>query len=415
MSFIIAAIAVGTIAFAFAQAWLMRCLRSQYSRPTPLWPQDRPWPKVAVVLSLRGRDPFLETCLGNLLQQDYPAFRLQVIVDSATDPAWDAIRAVQTRFGADRFCVSVLRERRPNCSLKNSSILQAINDLKDDEELVAFVDADAITHRTWLRELVSPLADPEVGCSTGIRWFAPANQSLATRMRCYWNLIAAAVIYQSSTPWGGSMVVRRSILESGLADEWSRMFCEDAHTINHLNRRGLKLVCVPEATVVNQETTSVSGCVKFVNRQTLIFRLYHRQWWAVMGMIAFGAVLRTVHWRYIIHSLVWGDMLSLIALVCIHPIILLVIRYEGCRLDAAVRKMVAKTGREIPRNPTPDFAGYFATEIMFLGSLLYSLGARQVTWRGISYDINGPQDITMLAYKSYSEPSLPSASSTTVV
>jgi len=415
MNFIIAALAVGTVGFAFLQGWLIRQLRNQYSRPTPPWPQDRPWPKAAIVLSLRGRDPFLETCLGNLIEQDYPDFRLQVVVDSETDPAWVAIRAVQAKYGADRFCVSVLRDRRPNCSLKNSSIIQAIQDLSDDEEVVAFVDADAVTHRTWLRELVSPLADPEVGCSTGIRWFAPADHSLATRMRCYWNLVAASVIYYSNTPWGGSMVVRRSVLDSGLAEEWSRMFCEDAHTIKHLTRRGLKLACVPEATVVNQETTSVSGCVKFVNRQMLIFRLYHQQWWAVVAMITFAAVLRIVHLHYLTHSAIGGDWTTVMALLCIHPAILLVTKYEAYKLDAAVRKMVAQSGREIPRNPIPEVSGYFATEVMFLVSLLYSLGARQVTWRGIRYDVNGPQDITMLAYKSFAEPGLQTASTTTVI
>lgn len=415
MSYVIAAIAVGTVGFALLQGWLIRQLRYQYSRPTAAWPSERPWPNVTIVLSLRGRDPFLESCITNLIQQDYPDFRLKVIVDSESDPAWGAIHAIQAEFGARSFDVSVLRERRRSCSLKNSSILQALGELPRECEIVAFVDADAITHPSWLRELVTPLADSEVGCTTGIRWFAPADHSLATRMRCYWNVVAASMIYNSSTPWGGSMAVRRSVLESGLAEEWSRMFCEDAHTISHLTRRGLKLVCVPEATIANLETTSISGCVRFVNRQMLIFRLYHKMWWAVVAMILFCAVLRGVHIDLIIRSAIHGAWTDLVLLLCIHPAILLVTKYEAWRLDSAARKMMQGRGRQVPNIPMPEFFGYFATEVMFLVSLIYSLSARQVTWRGIKYRIHGPQKIKMLGYRSFEGPSVSGSKVTATV
>jgi len=312
--------------------------------------------------------------------------------------------------------VSVLRHRRPNCGLKNSSIVQAVSSLPDDCEVVAFVDADAITHSTWLRELVTPLADPKVGCSTGVRWFAPKDLSFATRLRCYWNQIAGAVIYQSETPWGGSMVVRRSVLDSGLLDEWSQMFCEDAHTINFLQRHGLKLVCVTEATVVNEESTTVSGCVRFVNRQMLIFRLYHRQWWSVAALISFAGALRVVHIHYIIHSLIDGDWASCLALLCIHPIVLLATRYEAMKLDRVVRNMVGRNGRQIATNPAPEFIGYFCAEVMFLTSMLSAMGARMVNWRGINYEVKGPRDIKLLAYRPFVETSeLTSETTATVI
>lgn len=415
MIFVVTAILFGTVSFAVCQAWLIRQLRNHYSTPSSVWPSTQRWPKAAVVLSLRGNDPFLESCLRNLVQQDYPDFFLQVVVDSVADPAWNAIRAVQTELGDKCLRVSVLTERRSSCSLKNSSIIQAIKSLADDCEVVAFVDADAITHPTWLRELVTPLADPDVGCSTGIRWFAPTDRSFATRMRCYWNLIAASVIYHSSTPWGGSMVVRREVLDSGLTEEWSRMFCEDAHTINYLQERGLKLACVPEATVVNQETTTISGCVRFVNRQMLIFRLYHKQWPSVVAFIAFAATLRSIHIFYLFHTLIQADWANFVMLACIHPIILLATQYEALQLDRAVRKMVGRNGRSIPANPTLEYFGFFCSEVMSLTSMLSAFATRFVSWRGVSYKVGGPQDITMLAYHPFAEANDNAVMSTTTV
>ena len=403
MFYIIAAILAGTIGFTISQAWLIRQLRNHYSHPLPVWPIDKPWPKATVILSLRGNDPFLESCLRNLIRQDYPNFFVQIVIDSDTDPAWTAIQAVQSECGPTRLRVTTLQHRRFDCSLKNSSIIQAINGLPEETEVVAFVDADAITHSTWLRELVVPLADPEIGCTTGIRWFAPTDNNFATRLRCFWNLIAASGIFHSSTPWGGSMVVRRQLLDTGLAEEWSHMFCEDVHTLNHLQRRNLKLVCVPQATVVNRESTTVMGCLRFVNRQMLILRLYHPQWWSVVAMITFTAVLRSCHYFFICKTFMYGEWLSCLALLLIRPINLFVTQYEANRLDQAVRQMVVNNGQEITPNPVPDFVGYLCAEAMFLSSMLYALGARFVNWRGITYKVKGPSDIKMLAYQPFLE------------
>jgi len=401
VAYIVVSIFVATVGCALLQGWLIRQLRNHYSRPLPAWPVDQPWPKAAIILSLRGPDPFLGTCLRNLIEQDYPDFFVQVVIDSDIDPAWEALRAVQGEFGSHRLRISTLQQRRSDCSLKNSSIIQAVNLLPNETEIVVLVDADAVTHPTWLRELVTPMSDPEVGCATGVRWFAPDEMTLGTRLRCYWNLIAAAVIYYSGTPWGGSMAIRKSLLDSGLAGEWSHMFCEDVHTLNYLHRRRMKLACVPQVTVVNRETTTVGGCLKFVNRQMLIFRLYHPQWWAAVTMILLTALLRFSHYFFIAQTFIYGDWLSFLALVLIRPINLYVTRYEAAQLDQAVRTMLAQSGQEVPRNPVPEFFGYLTAEAMFLTSMCYALGARFVNWRGITYRVYGPSRVKMLSYHPY--------------
>lgn len=404
MTLIILAVLLATVSFALVQGWLIRQLRNCYLHPVAPWPENRPLPKAAILLSLRGNDPFLTTCLRNLLAQDYPDFIVQVVIDSETDPAWSAIRAVRAEGNDAHLFVSVLAMRSTTCSLKNSSVIQAIKNLPDDREVVALVDADAVTHKSWLRELVAPLADPQVGCSTGIRWFAPQDNSLACRIRCYWNLTAASVIHISRTPWGGSMVVRRSVLDSGLTDEWSRMFCEDAFTTRYLDERGLKVVCVPQATVVNEETTSLLGCIRFVNRQTLIFRLYHRHWRGVVAMIVAATAIRVPHAYYLLQSVMTADWLSAAILFAIYPIIRLVTQHEAKRLDEAVHQMVATTtGRQIARNPKIDAFGFVCTEVLFAASLIYAACARTVEWRGITYRIGGPKDITLLEYRPFKQ------------
>ena len=401
MSQIIVAMLVGTIVYAVCQAWVIRQFRNCYARQAPIWPNDKPWPKAAIVLSLRGGDPFLTSCLEHLLQQDYPDFVIQIVIDSESDPAWDSIRAVRERFGQESLNVSVLHRRISTCSLKNSSIIQAIESLPPDCEVVAFVDADAVVHSRWLRELVAPLADPEVGGCSGVRWFAPTDRSFGSKLRCHWNLVAASMMYVTDTPWGGSMCVRRSILDSGLTKEWSRMLCEDVHTFNHLQERGLKLSYAPKATVINRESISTVDCFRFVNRQMLFYGLYHRHWKYLAAYITYAAALSFAYLYFLVSTAIHCDWAACLALFCIRKIILLTTRYEGAKLEQAVREVVTSNGQTITKNPLPGNFGFTCTQVLFLTSMLCSFAARFVSWRGIRYRIKGPNEITLESYRPY--------------
>ena len=128
---------------------------------------DNQLPKTAVILCLRGADPFLPNCLKALLEQDYPQYDLKIVVDSQDDPAWKVAR--DTVKDATNVQISPLKISSTVCSLKCSSLIQAVSELDSSYEVVALVDADTVVHPTWLRELVTPLLHPKIGATTGNR------------------------------------------------------------------------------------------------------------------------------------------------------------------------------------------------------------------------------------------------------
>src|SRR5260370_1335587 len=66
-----------------------------YLRCKPsLYPPDAKLPRVAVLLPLRGVDPFLQTCLRGLLCQNYPNYCIHLVVDSAADPANELVASI---------------------------------------------------------------------------------------------------------------------------------------------------------------------------------------------------------------------------------------------------------------------------------------------------------------------------------
>src|SRR5579871_2214250 len=66
---------------------LFRSLRQAIKNPDRQLKPLRQYPKVQVLLCLRGVDPFLDRCLSGLANQDYPDYRVTIILDSWDDEA----------------------------------------------------------------------------------------------------------------------------------------------------------------------------------------------------------------------------------------------------------------------------------------------------------------------------------------
>jgi cellulose synthase/poly-beta-1,6-N-acetylglucosamine synthase-like glycosyltransferase len=163
---------------------------SSFCLPSSKTIKDELLPKAAVILSLRGADPFLTDCVHALLHQNYPQYNLHIVVDSQQDPAWNIVNKTIQQVGATHVQISTLIARHNTCSLKGSALVQAIHALDDSYKVVAFIDADVIAHPNWLRELVAPLMDERIGATTGNRWYMPQIGQWGSLVRYLWNTVA---------------------------------------------------------------------------------------------------------------------------------------------------------------------------------------------------------------------------------
>lgn len=185
-------------------------------------------PKVAVILCLRGDDPFLGNCIRGLLVQDYPTYDLHVIIDHPDDPAHAVLRQLLKAENAANVRVQFLEKRRDTCSLYCSSVVQVVQSLSDSYGFIAQLDADTVPHPRWLRELATALADEHVGAVTGNRWYMPQNSSWGSLVRYIWNAAAVVQMYWYKIAWGGTVAVKMSVFEqTDLLEQWSRSLCGD--------------------------------------------------------------------------------------------------------------------------------------------------------------------------------------------
>ena len=362
----------------------------------------QPLPRAAVVLAVRGPDPFLAKCLTGLLEQDYPDYEVFIVVDCLTDPAWEVVSQVVADCGVTHATVRHLETPRKTCSLKCSSLVQAISELEATHEVVAFIDADVLPHRTWLRELVAPLADPTVGATTGNRWYLPQNPNWGSVVRSAWNVGAVVQMLTFRIAWGGSLAIRHStLLESGLLDKWVRSFNDDIVLGAVVQKMNLKLQFVPSLLMVNHESCRFRELIPWVRRQLVPLRLYHTQW---PGLVCFGlTVLLTMLAGAVclVASIFTGDVRSawpvLVGGAGYFGLFVLVVEV----LNRTVSRMVSERTEAVHCFHPRSFIAVPAAQFVFLIALMWAVFARQLGWRGVTYRIAGPWDVKLLDYRPY--------------
>ena len=366
--------------------------------------EDTELPKVAIALCLRGADPFLPRCLQALLNQNYPNYQLKIVIDSPQDPAWNIATQTlkQTDISVD---ISYLRLQRETCSLKCSALIQAISELDSDCEIVALVDADTVPHPNWLRELVSPLKNRQIGLTTGNRWYVRGN-NWGTICRYLWNIAAVGQMYLYRIPWGGSLAIKTELVrEAKLLERWKQAFCEDTMLHRVLIEKGLQVKSVASLMMVNREECALPDFRRWVSRQLLNTKLYHPGWKAIL---TYGTITCLIPLLTAILTLIalftreWILAVLLSSSLLIYFVILLTLIGIW---ERAVRQKLMLRHESLPPLSIKTFGKLIIalplTQLICAIALWQTLLTKQVEWRGITYRVRGPSDIKLLKYVPY--------------
>ncbi len=360
-------------------------------------------PKTAVILCLRGADPFLPNCLNALLQQDYPEYDLKIVVDSLEDPAWRV--AHDTVAGATNVQISPLKIASTACSLKCSSLVQAVSELDSSYKVVALVDADTVVHPTWLRELVTPLMHPKVGATTGNRWYLSKGRYWGTLVRYLWNVSAVIQMYFYGICWGGTLAIKTQVIhDTGMLDKWARALSEDTMVQSILGKHGLKVKFVPSLLMLNREECTLPGLMNWMKRQLLVSRLYHSKWWLVVMEAVFSILLPNLILGLIVLNLFLASWeVSGILFICYGTYIFGLLLMTSV-LERAVKKVISSRWLM----PNISFATLMKILIAiplthwFYGfALLSSMCVSKISWRNIVYRIKSPFNIQLVKYYPY--------------
>uniref|UniRef100_UPI003564F221 glycosyltransferase n=1 Tax=Novipirellula sp. TaxID=2795430 RepID=UPI003564F221 len=342
--------------------------------------------------------------IARLLDQDYPDYELHVVVDSLTDPAQTILQAFESN---SRLHIHVLKDPAESCSLKCSSIVQAIRAIDPSFEVIALCDADSTPHRTWLAELVAPLARENVGATTGNRWYDPPTATGGSIVRYLWNVPTAINMILLRIAWGGSLAIRRRVIdETGLLDKWSTALCEDTMLFSVLRRHGYRQVFVPSVLMVNRESCTFSDLMQWIPRQLLTAKLYHPSWPATVGYGIISVIVPFLAVALVAIGVVQSDAGAIRTAVIVfvgfelsNLLLVGLCQWAASRQIASSRVMPASLGlTSWMMLPIWIVFAQLISPLTFIKCFV----TKTISWRGIEYRIRGRQ-IQRGTYSPYRE------------
>jgi hypothetical protein len=200
-------------------------------------------PPATLFVPMRGLDPGLEENLDAYLSLDYADYQVAFVTDRKDDPSFEVAQRASARY-PDVPCRVLVAGGAVGRGQKVHNLLHALAELREQDRVLVFGDSDIRPGPSWLRDLVEPLADPQVGASTGFRWHVPVDGGPASVLRSVWNAGIASLMTGGRPPfaWGGAMAIRRETFDAaGIRERWQGALSDDYVVTSAVEDLGLTI------------------------------------------------------------------------------------------------------------------------------------------------------------------------------
>jgi ceramide glucosyltransferase len=397
-------------------------------------------PTVTIIMPIKGVDKDLPGCIKGLCTQDYPGsnestdtaeptvdnttntpntYRVVIVFESEDDPAVPIVKQELAKYEHRESAIMIAGKAPSNVGQKVHNQLHVIDQLEpdaDDEEVWVFADSDAIPGPGFLVDLVSVLASKHsVAVTTGYRWLVPesdvesgedgSTNSASTCDRFWTNI--ASVINSSiacsyrrggrDIAWGGAMAMRVAIARQGELRKRLTGALTDDYPITTMSRDlGLRVRFVKRCLAPTPVQFSFLSFATFARRQYLITRIYApKMYYAALGLLTFWLIGFATTWTHLVLSIIHDSQsywwaLSSFAVVS---------AFVSHQLRATQRQKIVKLAfhQKVCKSLTTALRmDRWLTPVCMLTHwivVVAALWGNRFTWRGIRYQLRGPQDV----------------------
>ena len=362
-------------------------------------------PFATVFVPCRGLEDGLKENINAIFAQDYPAFEIIFVSDRADDPAVEIIEEARRSFPGEsgptmRF---VFAGPATDSGQKVHNLRVAVATADPQSEIFVFVDTDARPRPDWLLTLIKPLQDPDLGATTGYRWFVPVRGGAASHLRSVWNAAIASALGRQEEKnfcWGGSTAIRRETFQNRkVAEYWRGTVSDDFTLTRALRDGGLPIKFVPQCLTASFDDCTWGELIEFTTRQLKITRAYAANLWkgvligsSIFVLVFFGGAVLIV-------------TRALLGLSFATPLVLLLVIFALGAMKSHLR--LRAVSRVIPDPRMRSWGATLAHLVLWpLASVLYLYDAlaaavsRRITWRGITYELKSSTETVILSRES---------------
>jgi cellulose synthase/poly-beta-1,6-N-acetylglucosamine synthase-like glycosyltransferase len=319
---------------------------------------------------------------------------------------WQHSQAVEARGAETRVAETRTVETRvviagtaTESGQKVHNLCAAIEQADAQSEVFVFVDTDARPQSFWLASLVAPLADEQLGATTGYRWFVSIRGGFASHLRSVWNASIASALGERGDRnfcWGGSTAIRRQTFEKlEMLKQWRGTLSDDFALMRALRRARLPIHFVPACLTASLEDCGFGELLEFTTRQLKITRVYASHFWqAVLAgsllftLVFFGGIILVV-------TRAAGGLSYLLPLALLITIYALgvgkaALRWWAVSLPLAAYRLKLRKGLWAHLLLWP------LASLLYLYNALAAAFSRRIRWRGITYELKSPTETVII-------------------
>jgi cellulose synthase/poly-beta-1,6-N-acetylglucosamine synthase-like glycosyltransferase len=368
-------------------------VRRETARPLPDFQ-----PFVSVIAPGRGLEPGLAENLEPLLTQDYARYEVLFVFDRADDPACEIVARLKTR--SEAATRTIIAGAASDSGQKVHNLRVAVTQLDPESEVLVFVDSDARPEKSWLKQLVAPLADETLGASTGYRWFLPLEGGIASRLRGVWNASVASALSSDTAKnfcWGGSTAIRRTTFEElRIREHWHGTVSDDFTITRVLRAAGQPIHFTPNCLVPSVGDCDFKELLEFTTRQIKITRVYAPQLWlplllgsGLFTIVFFGGLT-------VLFAQILTDTLSYTLLITLTTLYALGTTKAFIRWRA-VNIPLSGYRSAMLQDLLPHLILWPVASVLYLYNAVAAGFSRRINWRGITYELKSPSEAVIIS------------------
>ncbi len=349
-------------------------------------------PPAAVIVPVKGVDERFAEHLEALLHQEYGAYRVILVVESADDPAFAVITRRLAESSPTR-AELVVAGPAEDCGQKVWNLQAALDRLEEEDEVLVFADADAVPDAQWLERLVWPLHKKSVGVTTGYRWMVPDDTHWASAFASVINGSVATLAgpNRRNHAWGGSMAVlneRFAIMQ--VEKYWHGALSDDYQMTRAVGRAGYRVYFLPFCLVSSPVQFTWRSLWRFARRQYVITRMHAPWLWLAA---AGGTGLYTAACLSAVAALALGVGWAAPVIAAVYAMDVMRGRMRGLMVKQVLGEATAARltqALRLDRYATPLWMALHL--VLVLGSAI----GRRIEWAGLTYLLRGPQQVQIL-------------------
>jgi ceramide glucosyltransferase len=364
-----------------------RYVRAEINRSLP---EYRPF--ASVIAPTRGHEQGFIDNVRPLLTQNYSEYEILFVFDNSEDPSLK----IATQLSAK----TVISGPAKTEGQKVHNLIESVKQIDPRSEVLVFVDTDARPDQNWLRQLVAPLADENIGAATGYRWFIPERGGLPSRLRSVWNASIASALGadgQKNFCWGGSTAIRRSTFEGlNVVKHWRGTVSDDFTITRVLKDAKLPVHFTPNCLVPSVGDCGWNELLEFTTRQIKITRIYAPHLWLPLFL---GSLIFAIAF--------WGGIVLLVVRairgesVTILALILILIFTMGAAKSfirwRAVCIPLERYSTALRRDLAAHIVLWPVASLLYLYNAIIAAFSRRITWRGITYYLPSPTEAVIIS------------------